>query len=250
MTAELCVAVPVMNRERYLEECLRPIRELGSRVEIVVIDDRSTDGTRKVAERYADQVIDGPGLCNWRPGAIHWPVFQAWLTTKCPYVTYMFSDDRTTAMRYEEQLRRIKMEGAAAVFSPTRLIDKDGRPGRMIFPSPTPSFGGIHTFAETLVIDREKFFAVGGLDFPVHVAAKAEAWIWAAAGAAGKLRYVGVTGFEFREHPETLSASASARYEKAVATTRFTEADQWKLWGRVEPRFGELCQKAARIHAS
>lgn len=262
VTAELCVAVPFhTTKNGYLEECLQSVRaSQGVRLEVIGIDDRSQDGAREIAERYCDQIIDGPGLCNWRPGAIHWPVFQAWLTTKAPFVTYLFSDDRVDPQRFRCQVGDLQLlakdsKNVAANYVSTWIIDQQGRRRQPILaPEPGPHlFGGIPTFTEGLVIDRQKFFDAGGLDFPIHVAAMAEAWIWAAAGAAGKVVRVNLMGppqlLEFRQHPETISASGRARYFDAVQQTRFFEEDQWRLWRRIEPQFHELVRKAKLMNS-
>lgn len=246
MPADLCVAVPAWNRETMLIECLRSLKgNTDVSMEITVIDDRSSDGTRGVAEEFGCKVIDGPGYCNWRPGAIHWPVFHTWLVTKCPYITYIFSDDRSRAPRLAAQLRAMKEKGFAATFANTTLLDVDGYPSRTVKPKTGDfSFGGIPAYTETLVIDRKKFVEAGGLDYPIHVAAQAEAWIWAAAGAAGRIAYVDVDGFQFRKHPGTLTNDAKNKYAEATAVTEFLEEDHWELWKRVTPRFFELVARA------
>ena len=50
----LTIVVPVYNGEAYLDECLTSARKQDyRRVEIVVIDDGSTDGSLAVAHRHA-----------------------------------------------------------------------------------------------------------------------------------------------------------------------------------------------------
>lgn len=62
---KLSFVVPAYNEERYLPECLRSIlREtegLGEPVEIIVVNNASTDGTRAVAESFSGvRVVDEP----------------------------------------------------------------------------------------------------------------------------------------------------------------------------------------------
>lgn len=56
------VVIPTFNSERFLEECLRSVRgQTYSNVEVIVVDNYSTDGTRKIAERYgAKTLLKGP----------------------------------------------------------------------------------------------------------------------------------------------------------------------------------------------
>ena len=59
------VVVPTKNSAPYLERCLESIRAQSySRVEIVVVDNHSTDATVEIARRYADVVASyGPERC-------------------------------------------------------------------------------------------------------------------------------------------------------------------------------------------
>ena len=59
---ELSVAIIFKNEIRCLERCLRSLLPLKKRVscEIVMADTGSTDGSREIAERYADVVFDFP----------------------------------------------------------------------------------------------------------------------------------------------------------------------------------------------
>lgn len=64
MAAELSVAIIFKNEIRCLERCLRSLQPLRDKlsVEIVMAETGSTDGSRAVAERYADVVFDFPWI--------------------------------------------------------------------------------------------------------------------------------------------------------------------------------------------
>lgn len=54
--------IPTKNRVRTIEACLRSIRaQQYPSVEIVVVDNESTDETANIAKRYADKVLSSPG---------------------------------------------------------------------------------------------------------------------------------------------------------------------------------------------
>ncbi len=53
---EVTVVVPTRDAARTLESCLVSVRKQGREVELIVVDNGSSDGTREIAERYADRV--------------------------------------------------------------------------------------------------------------------------------------------------------------------------------------------------
>lgn len=61
-TRSVSAVVTTRNSARTLEACLRSIREqAGVDVEVIVVDNGSTDGTRAIASRYADAILEvGP----------------------------------------------------------------------------------------------------------------------------------------------------------------------------------------------
>lgn len=63
------VIVPAYNEEKTLEKCLESIRQqIYKKIELIVIDDGSTDTTSKIAKKYADIFIKqehlGPGVAR------------------------------------------------------------------------------------------------------------------------------------------------------------------------------------------
>lgn len=63
------VIVPAYNEERHIKECLESIKaQTYSNLELIVVDDGSTDGTKKIAKYYADKLLSqkhiGPGVAR------------------------------------------------------------------------------------------------------------------------------------------------------------------------------------------
>jgi glycosyltransferase involved in cell wall biosynthesis len=51
----ISVVVPTWNEEKMLDKCLASLKKQD--VEIIVVDGHSTDGTIKIAEKYADKIL-------------------------------------------------------------------------------------------------------------------------------------------------------------------------------------------------
>ncbi len=54
----LTVTVPCYNSEAYMENCIESVLCGGDRIEILIVDDGSTDSTAEIADRYAEKYPD------------------------------------------------------------------------------------------------------------------------------------------------------------------------------------------------
>ena len=50
----LSIAVPCYNSENYMKRCINSLLVGGSEVEIIIVDDGSTDGTAAIEDSYAE----------------------------------------------------------------------------------------------------------------------------------------------------------------------------------------------------
>lgn len=201
------------------------------------LQERASTGT--FAGLRSVRIKRGPGRSNWRPGAIHFPVFEHWLQTKCDLVTYQFSDEYSGPSRIELQVQAMlersckwsyckevsTIDGAGRKTGVTRYsFDRSRIPCNQLM---TPS----------ILVDRKAFFGVGGLDYPVHVAAKAEEWIQTHCALVGpEVCVPGSDMYFFRVHNESLGYGQgpnSQTYQNAIAETGWVESDHWDLWNRV-----------------
>lgn len=56
MSTELSIIVPIHNSEKYLSECLKSIcQQIHKNVEIILINDHSTDGSMKICQKYSNK---------------------------------------------------------------------------------------------------------------------------------------------------------------------------------------------------
>ena len=59
MTSELVsIVIPVYNSEKYLEECLNSVLDQTyENIEIIVVDDGSTDSSYDILKKYSDKIV-------------------------------------------------------------------------------------------------------------------------------------------------------------------------------------------------
>ena len=61
----LTVAIPCYNSEDYMEKSIRSALNGGEKVEVLIIDDGSTDGTREWVESLGEKITDKGVQYDW-----------------------------------------------------------------------------------------------------------------------------------------------------------------------------------------
>ena len=108
-TPLVSVVVPTLNSERYLERCLKSVKmQTYSNIEIIVVDNYSTDTSMKIAEKYADIVLTkGPE----RSAQVNFGVKNS----KGEYVYRVDSDFVLELTVVEEAVRKCENNGIDAI---------------------------------------------------------------------------------------------------------------------------------------
>lgn len=133
-TATVSVVIPAYNAEAHLAECLASVRSQagGAELEIVVVDDGSTDGTSTVAASHADVVLVRLAT-NSGPSVARNTGVEA---SSGRYVAFLDADDLwprgSLAARLEVLQRRPE---AGLVFGDCRQFDAGGEWRRTLFES-------------------------------------------------------------------------------------------------------------------
>ena len=61
------VVIPTFNSERFLESCLKSIKaQRYSKIEVIVVDNYSSDSSRKIAQKYGKVLLKGPERSSQR----------------------------------------------------------------------------------------------------------------------------------------------------------------------------------------
>lgn len=226
------VVIPAYNAEPFLERTLRSaLRQTHSNLEVIVVDDGSTDETRAIAETIAitdDRVriisVPNGGVAKARNIGID--------EAKGEFVAFLDADDLWHATKIELQLAAISHgtgDGQpAAVYTFSRTIDTDdrviGSGGRIVL---SGYCFARHLYAKpvgngsSILVRREAAIAAGGFD-PT----------WAARGIGGcedldfelkiaanyPITAVGLYLVGYRQYPGNMSSNKLAMALGAIST--------------------------------
>ncbi len=129
----ICVSiiVPIYNKEKYLEKCLDSIvGQTLKEIEIILIDDGSTDSGKELCERYtADSRVsyyyqENEGLASARQSGIDRAVGE--------YIGFIDADDWIEPEMFEKMYSAAKQYDADVVFCNRKYNDDDYLPSKEI----------------------------------------------------------------------------------------------------------------------
>jgi len=158
-TSLISVIIPVYNREQYLAETIESVLSQTYRpLDIIIVDDGSTDGTADIAERFSGSVryfFQPNSGCG---AALNTGVERA----EGDYLSFLGSDDLWTEEKLTLQMK--VLDSAAEidlVFAHvTHFYSPElGQHEREKFRCPTGKMPGYH--AGTMLIRKEAYFHVG-----------------------------------------------------------------------------------------
>ncbi|MEU0129340.1 CDP-glycerol glycerophosphotransferase family protein [Streptomyces sp. NPDC006289] len=125
----LSVVVPVHNVEDYLEECLASLAGQSlADIEVVLVDDGSTDGSRRIAEDFAAR--DDRFRCVHQPNAglsAARNTGVAHTTPGVPYLAFADSDDLVVHDAYERMVASLESTGSDLVTGNVWRLNEQGR---------------------------------------------------------------------------------------------------------------------------
>lgn len=104
----LTITVPCFNSEKYLRRCLDSLITGGNDVEIIVVDDGSTDQTGEIAEFYAKRFPEVVTVVHKENGGHGSGVNTGLKLANGRYFKVVDSDDWLEETAYRELLRKIK----------------------------------------------------------------------------------------------------------------------------------------------
>ena len=131
---KVSVIIPVYNNAAYVKKCLRSVmNQTYPALQIIVIDDGSTDGSARIIERLA-QEDDRIELISRENGGVG-SARNAGLDAACgSYVTFVDGDDYISRNYIRRYVRRMEQTGADMVIGGLDFVTEDGKCIRRLVP--------------------------------------------------------------------------------------------------------------------
>ncbi|MBI4484654.1 MAG: glycosyltransferase family 2 protein [Acidobacteria bacterium] len=176
------VVIPNYNCARFLPETLESVfAQTCPDVEIIVVDDGSTDGSAALLERYADRVRvihqENRGVSAARNRGIR--------ESRGAFVAFLDADDLWQPEKLEKQLRLFANPAVGLVHCAVEYVDEQSRPlgtnftgrrGRVLKAIALLQGTVVLAGGSTAVVRREAFDKVGCFDRGMSTAADWDMW--------------------------------------------------------------------------
>ena len=119
------VIIPVYNVEKYLRECIDSVlKQTYENVEVILVDDGSTDTSKKICREYEKKDSRITVVCQENAGASA-ARNKGLEFASGKYIYFLDSDDWLECTAFEQLFNYINQENAEVVFFNALSIDKD-----------------------------------------------------------------------------------------------------------------------------
>ncbi|MDO5150936.1 MAG: glycosyltransferase [Oscillospiraceae bacterium] len=132
---EISIIIPVYNNEKYIEKCVRSVmNQTYSDLEILVINDGSTDGSKKILEKLAveDQRIR---LFSQKNGGVASARNCGLDHAEGTYLTFVDGDDYISSTYIESLYQKASQEKFQMVICGLTMVDEGGKEIKKISPA-------------------------------------------------------------------------------------------------------------------
>lgn len=177
------VVMPAFNVERFVAEAVESVLDQTfTDLELVAVDDGSTDGTRRILDGYAQRDARMRVVSTLGKGFVD-ALTTGIAAARGPLIARMDADDRSVVDRLERQAEVLRADASIdLVGSSIQVIDRSGHPRHVVrYPLTDPiirlALRHGPAFAHgAVLIRREVLVAAGGYSAAAHPADDYELW--------------------------------------------------------------------------
>jgi len=205
----LSVVIPSYNSERYIGACLESLKnEVSDRVELILMDGGSTDGTMEIVETYRDiftEIISAPD--EGQSDAFN----QGFALARGKYFTWLNSDDvfcPGALARFLDSIADCKQQWYTANVV---YIDSESKITRCCrsgtFENFALGFGVLNVFGPSTIFHRDLYAQLGEFRQDYHFCMDTEYW-WRIASHGIRYRRLPVYLWALRLHEDAKTAAS------------------------------------------
>lgn len=168
----LTVTVPCYNSQDYMENCIVSLLTGGERVEIIIIDDGSTDNTGRIADAYADKYPSIVKVVHQKNGGHGEGINQGLEYATGTYFKVVDSDDTLSAdfPAFLDCLESCEAQGGAdLVVSNYYYVHADGKGDRSINYSSVLPEGRIFGWEDTKPFKIHQMLTIHSCTFRTEI---------------------------------------------------------------------------------
>ena len=212
-TSKVSVIIPCFNREKFLPEAIESVlNQTYSNIELLTIDDGSTDGTREILSRFQDRgvtLLEHPGRINKGQSA---SINLGLSLSKGEYIAILDSDDYWDTQKIEKQVRFLESNpDIGLVYGNGYGVDEKGNPlyriyedGHTEHSNPCRVLMDCYFLVPNNALIRKSVLdQTGGFDETMRAAQDHDMAIRIA--EVTPLGYLNETLFYYRRHPDSIS---------------------------------------------
>ena len=262
MSVFLSVVMPTYNGEKFISAALESVEAEGTDgLEVVVVDDGSTDGTLELVRCFAKRLplrLITPGrIGNWVAASN-----LGLRETKGEWACFLHQDDLWLPGRLARLRRETGFVQGALVLHDAIFVDPDGRRlGRWTCPL-SQGLVPPDEFLEHLLVQnfiampsplfrRSAALDTGGMDEALWFTADWDLWL--RLGALGPVSFAAETLSAFRVHPESQTISRAVfrgECEQQLTTVLRRHLANWKVIGRRRARVERVAMASIAVNSA
>jgi len=205
----LSIVIPCYNSGKYIENCLISVTSQATEeVEIIVIDNSSTDSTMSIINKYKDKlnlVISEKDM--GQSDALN----KGFELSKGRFLTWLNSDDIILEGSLKKILSFMKKERSRWYAANSSYIDKHGyflkfcASGK--FENWALKYGILNVFGPSTIFEKKLFLEAGKFNLEYHYCMDTEYW-WRLVYLGLKYKRIPVFFWGFRIHDDSKTSSA------------------------------------------
>jgi glycosyltransferase involved in cell wall biosynthesis len=262
MNPLLSIIMPSYNGEKFIAAALESIREqYRDRIELVIVDDGSTDRTLEIVRNFADvlpiRLITPGRIGNW-VAVTNIGLREA----KGEWACLLHQDDLWLPGRMARLWREMEASESALILHNALFIGPDGEKlGRWTCPL---SEGVVQPdqFMERLLIQnfiaipspvfrRKAVLETGGLDEALWFSADWDLWL--RLGALGPVRFIAETLSAFRVHPASQTAARKLmpnEWEEQLFIVLNRHMNNWNCTGKLRSSVERVARASIAVNSA